>query len=44
VEGRAGKMATANRLVFLQKIKQEEGVLSGSFFNTFTPMPSNMTV
>jgi hypothetical protein len=33
VEARTGKMATANKLAVLQKIKQEKGVLFGSYFN-----------
>ena len=35
VEARTGKMAAANKLAFLQKIKQEKDVLFGSFFNNF---------
>jgi len=33
VEVRKGKMATANKLAVLQKIKQEKGFLLGSFSN-----------
>ena len=36
VEGRRGKMGTANKLPVLQKIKREKGVLIGSFFNDLT--------
>ena len=33
VEERTGKMATANKLAVLQRIKQEKDVLFGSYFN-----------
>ena len=33
VEERTGKMATANKLALLQRIKQEKDVLFGSYFN-----------
>jgi hypothetical protein len=36
VEVRAGKMATANKLAVLRKIKQEKGFLFGSFSNELT--------
>ena len=36
VKARRGKMGTANKLAVLQKIKQEKGVLIGSFFKDLT--------
>jgi len=33
---RIGKMATANKLALLQKIKREKAVLFGSFLNDLT--------
>jgi hypothetical protein len=35
-EARRGNMATANNLAVLQKMKQEKGVLFGSFLNDLT--------
>jgi phosphosulfolactate phosphohydrolase-like enzyme len=36
VKARRGKMGTTNKLAVLEKIKQEKGVLIGSFLNDLT--------